>query len=142
MVEADSVERGIAVEDLSGIRDRITVRRKQRAVLHSWSFLQLRSFLEYKSALAGVPIVAVDPRNTSRQCSKCGYIDKRNRKTQDKFVCLECGHAEKADLNAARVIASRVNVSTPIVAAQAAASPCLRHGAADLALHPPVNLAA
>src|SRR5208282_1785465 len=118
--------RGIAVEDLSGIRDRITVRRKQRAVLHSWSFLQLRSFLEYKSALAGVPIVAIDPRNTSRQCSECGHIDKRNRKTQDKFVCLNCGHAEMADLNAARVIASRVNVSRPIVPSPAAASPCLQ----------------
>ena len=117
--------RGIALEDLSGIRDRITVRRKQRAVLHSWSFLQLRSFLEYKAALAGVPIVAIDPRNTSRECSECGHTDKRNRKTQDKFVCLKCGHAEMADLNAARVIASRVNVSTPIVAAQAAASPRL-----------------
>lgn len=108
--------RGIAIEDLSGIRDRITVRKKQRAVLHSWSFFQLRSFLEYKSALAGVPIVAIDPRNTSRECSECGYTDKRNRKTQDKFVCLSCEHAENADLNAARVISGRAYVITPIVA--------------------------
>jgi putative transposase len=107
--------RGIALEDLSGIRDRITVRKSQRAGLHSWSFFQLRSFVEYKALLAGVAVVLICARNTSRQCSKCGYTDKRNRKTQDKFVCLRCGHAENADLNAARNIASRAYVITPIV---------------------------
>jgi IS605 OrfB family transposase len=107
--------RGIALEDLSGIRDRITVRKSQRAGLHSWSFFQLRSFVEYKALLAGVAVVCICARNTSRQCSKCGYTDKRNRKTQDKFVCLSCGHAENADLNAARNIASRAYVITPIV---------------------------
>lgn len=127
VAEAKRTIRGIAVEDLTGIRERIRARRKQRAVLHSWAFFQLRSFLEYKAALAGVPIVAIDPRNTSRECSECGYIDKGNRKTQDKFCCLACGHTAPADYNAACVIASRVNVSTPIVAnAQAfAASPRL-----------------
>jgi len=112
---AKGTSRGIAIEDLSGIRDRITVRKSQRAVLHSWSFFQLRSFLEYKAALAGVPIVAIDARNTSRECFECGYIDKKNRKTQDKFSCLLCGHTDNADKNAARVISSRVYVITPIV---------------------------
>ena len=107
--------RGIAIEDLSGIRDRITVKRSQRAGLHSWSFFQLRQFLQYKSALAGVPIVAIDPRNTSRECSECGHIAKANRKTQDKFCCLLCGHTDNADKNAARVISGRVYVITPIV---------------------------
>jgi IS605 OrfB family transposase len=112
---AKGTSRGIAIEDLSGIRDRITVRKSQRAVLHSWSFFQLRAFLEYKAALSGVSIVAIDARNTSRECSECGYTDKKNRKTQDKFLCLSCGHTDNADKNAARVISSRVYVITPIV---------------------------
>jgi len=112
---AKGAPRGIALEDLSGIRDRITVRKSQRAGLHSWSFFQLRSFVEYKALLVGVAVVLICARNTSRRCSKCGYTDKRNRKTQDKFVCLRCGHAENADLNAARNIASRAYVITPIV---------------------------
>jgi len=53
--------RAIAVEELTKIRERITVRRRQRATLHSWSFHQLRFFLEYKAAMAGVMIVAVNP---------------------------------------------------------------------------------
>ena len=99
--------RGIAVEELTGIRSRITVRKSQRAVLHSWAFAQLRAFIAYKAILAGVPVIAVDPRNTSRECSACGYIDKRNRPNQSTFRCLACGHAEHADINAARVIAGR-----------------------------------
>ena len=93
--------RGIAVEDLGGIRDSVKLRRKQRTDLHSWSFHQLHSFLSYKAKLHGVPFKKIDPRNTSRTCSCCGYIDKSNRKSQDSFLCGQCGFAAHADHNAA-----------------------------------------
>jgi putative transposase len=99
--------RGIAIEDLNGIRERIRARRKQRVVLHSWAFAQLGAFLVYKAKLAGVPLVAVDPKNTSRECAECGHTDTGNRPNQSTFRCLACGHAEHADINAARVIAGR-----------------------------------
>jgi IS605 OrfB family transposase len=98
---AKDTDRGIVVEDLSGIRDRTTVRAKQRARHSGWAFFQLRAFVEYKAQLAGVPVVAVDPRNTSRMCSACGHIDKANRKSQGSFVCLQCGYSANADFNAA-----------------------------------------
>ena len=41
---------------------------------------------------------------TSQQCSKCGYVDKRNRKTQSQFHCLFCGSRCQADIQAARVL--------------------------------------
>ena len=116
VAKAKRTVRGIAVEELTGIRERIRARRRQRAVLHSWSFFQLRQFLEYKAALAGVPRVAIDPRHTSCECSACGYIDKANRKAQKEFCCLRCRYTALADHNAARVIASRAYVSTPIAA--------------------------
>jgi IS605 OrfB family transposase len=68
---AQGTQRAIALEDLSGIRKRVTVRRDQRATLHSWSFFQLRMFLAYKAQLAGVTVIPVDPRNTSRTCPQC-----------------------------------------------------------------------
>jgi len=101
VAKAKGTDRGIAVEDLTGIRDRITVRARQRAKHSGWAFAQLRSFLEYKAKLAGVFVVAVDPRNTSRTCSACGHVAKANRKSQSAFACVQCGFSLNADLNAA-----------------------------------------
>lgn len=105
--------RGIALEDLKGIRDRTTVRRAHRHQHASWSFAQLRAFIEYKSALAGVPVVAVDPRNTSRTCPECGNVDKRNRPSQSVFRCRGCGFGGPADTIAARNIARRADSDRP-----------------------------
>lgn len=105
--KAKDTGRGIAVEDLNGIRDRTTVRAKDRARHSGWSFFQLRSFVEYKAALAGVPCIAVDPRNTSRACSVCGHCEKANRKSQGSFVCLHCGYSANADFNAALNLRAR-----------------------------------
>jgi IS605 OrfB family transposase len=113
---AERTGRGIACENLVGIRNRIRASRKQRGVLHSWAFAQLRAFLEYKTALAGVLLATVDPRNTSRECSRCGHAEKANRQTQARFQCRECGYTALADLNAALVIRSRAVVNRPIVA--------------------------
>ena len=115
VAKAKDTDRGIALEDLGGIRDRVTVRKPQRAALHSWSFCQLRSFIEYKAKLAGVPVVAVDPRNTSRTCPSCDHIDKANRKTQASFLCVSCGHAGLADHIAAVNISGRAAVNPPNV---------------------------
>ena len=109
VAKALAADVGIAVEDLDGIRSRCepTVRRAQRGRLSNWSFCQLRSFLEYKGRLAGVPVVAVDPRNTSRTCSECGHCEKGNRKTQAEFRCLHCGYSTNADHNGARNVRLR-----------------------------------
>lgn len=115
VAKAKGTGRGIALEELTGIRERVTVRRHQRATLHSWSFSQLRQCIEYKARLAGVPVVLVDPRNTSRTCPVCGCVDKRNRPSQSKFSCTSCGYAGFADYIAAenirRAAVNRPNVS-------------------------------
>ena len=99
--KAQDTGRGISLEDLKHIRRRITARKPQRYRLHSWSFYQLRFFIEYKARLAGVPVVAVDPRNTSRMCPACSYVDKKNRPDQSRFLCVSCGFAGHADTIAA-----------------------------------------
>lgn len=105
--KAKDTGRGIAVEDLTGIRDRVTVRQPQRRAHSSWAFSQLRLFIAYKAALVGVPVAAIDPRNTSRTCPECGCVDKRNRPSRDRFECIQCGHAGPSDTTAARNIAGR-----------------------------------
>lgn len=107
---AKDTDRGIGLEDLSGIRDRTTVRAKDRARHSGWAFAQLQAFIAYKAKLAGVPVVFVDARNTSRTCSVCGHCEKGNRKSQAEFACQHCGFSENADRNAARNIRDRANV--------------------------------
>ena len=111
--QAKCTGRGIAIEDLTGIRNRIKVRKPQRRVQHSWSFYDLRAKLEYKAKLAGVKLVAVDPRYTSQMCSRCGYVSRSNRPTQSKFSCTSCGFSANADVNAAVNISRRAVVNQP-----------------------------
>jgi len=110
---AERTSRGIALENLDGIRSRIRASRSQRRVLHSWAFADLQTKIAYKAKRVGVSVCYVDPRNTSRECRVCGHIEKANRKTRDQFACLACGHTADADVNAARVIARRAEVIRP-----------------------------
>lgn len=103
----------LVLEDLTHIRRRMTVRKRQRAKQHNWSFGQLRAFLTYKARRAGVPVVFVAPHNTSTTCSQCGVVDKRNRRSQAEFSCLRCGYESHADFNAARNLAVRGEVTHP-----------------------------
>ncbi|MGC8530256.1 MAG: RNA-guided endonuclease InsQ/TnpB family protein, partial [Leptospirillia bacterium] len=62
------------------------------------------TLLEYKLARNGGVLVRVPPQYTSQTCSTCGHVSPKNRKTQEAFVCMVCGHAENADVNAAKNI--------------------------------------
>ncbi|MDP9312177.1 MAG: transposase, partial [Chloroflexota bacterium] len=104
LIQKAACERkALALEDLMHIRQRTEQRlRVQQRRRHSaWAFAQLRQFVQYKAALAGMRVIVVDPRNTSRTCAACGYCDKHNRTSQSSFICLNCGFVAAADWNAA-----------------------------------------
>ncbi|MFI0983454.1 RNA-guided endonuclease InsQ/TnpB family protein [Streptomyces sp. NPDC021093] len=107
VAEAQRTARGIALEDLGGIRERVRLRKPQRVTLHSWSFHQLGAFLAYKAGRAGVPVVYVNPAYSSQECSQCHHVDRRNRPAQARFVCRSCGFVEHADLNSSRILSQR-----------------------------------
>ncbi|WP_328768851.1 RNA-guided endonuclease InsQ/TnpB family protein [Streptomyces sp. NBC_00286] len=107
VAEAERTGRGIALEDLTGIRERVRLRKPQRATLHSWGFAQLGQFIAYKARRAGVPVVRVDPAYTSRTCAECGHIDRANRVSQAWFACRNCGFVDHADRNGSRNIRAR-----------------------------------
>ena len=91
----------IQMEDLSGITD------QANRFLKNWSYYDLQTKIEYKAKEIGIKIVYINPKCTSRRCSKCGYIDKDNRLTQASFECLKCGFKENADYNASQNISIR-----------------------------------
>jgi putative transposase len=102
----------LVLENLSGIRGRIKARRKTttKRRLHSWSFAQLRAFIEYKAEERGCMVVAVAPQHTSQRCSCCGHTARNNRRSRALFVCRVCGFSLHADLNGARNIAAKYRV--------------------------------
>ncbi|RMD65965.1 transposase [Candidatus Pacearchaeota archaeon] len=105
----------IVLEKLDNIRHRVKVSRKQRSTIHQWSYYDLAWKIEYKSKIERIDVVFVDPRNTSRTCPSCGFVDKKNRRTQSNFSCVQCGFAGHADHIAAINIAARGAVNHPIV---------------------------
>jgi len=101
--EAKEQKSGIVLEELKGIRKTAKTNKKTRYALNSWSFYQLKMFIEYKAKLHGIPVAKIDPKYTSKQCSKCGLLGERKGKL---FKCT-CGHVENADVNASFVISLR-----------------------------------
>ncbi|MBW4490582.1 MAG: transposase [Trichocoleus desertorum ATA4-8-CV12] len=104
--EAKQLNAIIAIEDLTGIRDRTNQQprnKTERRRSNSWAFYQLRQFLEYKGIKEGVKVVLVNPAYTSQTCNQCLHIGLR---TDKKFKCGNCGWHGDADLNGAKNIAA------------------------------------
>jgi len=95
----------IALEDLTGIRDRTNKCRRtkvERRRSNSWAFFQLRRFLAYKAVKYGVTMLLVNPAYTSSMCHRCLRLGKRLEK---QFRCGFCEFKGNADFNAAKNIA-------------------------------------
>jgi IS605 OrfB family transposase len=92
---AQATGRAVGVKNLQGIRGRTLgqVRQEQRRTHSSWAYHQFTQFLAYKCADRGVPFVLVDPRDTSKTCSRCGHCEKANRHSQSSFLCRQRGLA-------------------------------------------------
>ena len=94
----------VAIEDLTGIRERtnqLPRNKTERRRSNSWSFYQLRMFLEYKGLKEGVEVIAVPPAYTSQTCHCCLHIGLRSDK---KFKCGNCNWSGDADYNKAKMI--------------------------------------
>ena len=68
----------------------------------------LKDEFEHIARKYGIAVSLVHSCYTSQTCPKCGCIDSENRKNQEEFECIECGHKQNADFNASENILKRV----------------------------------
>ena len=85
---------------------KMMVRRNNRFV-NSWSFGQLQKFIAYKAMKAGIQVVYVNPKNTSKECPVCHALNQSNDR---KYTC-NCGFHKHRDV----VGAMNIYASTKVV---------------------------
>ena len=86
--KGNSEKHGKRVKQKSGLN---------RAILdQGWG--EFRRQLDYKMAWNGGILLAVPPHNTSRTCPRCTHVSQDNRLTQAKFLCVDCGYENNADV--------------------------------------------
>ena len=107
----------IGLENLKHIRERTNRRHSKKASIKQrkanrnqskWSFLQLHSYIDYKSILSNSLAVKVPAQLTSQCCPKCGHVSRQNRPDKGlTFRCVVCTHELHSDLVGARNLALR-----------------------------------
>lgn len=83
---------GVHVQVKSGLNKKI---REQ-------GWYKFKLYVKYKQDILFGQVIDVNPAFDSQKCSKCGYIDKKNRKNILDFICQKCNYETHADINAAK----------------------------------------
>jgi putative transposase len=92
------------LEDLKDVRQAKSTNAFKR-YLNSWSHFRLKTLIDYKAKMYGIPVKYVDPAYTSQDCSKC---DGRTKAKGKKYKCLSCNHHSHRDINASFNILDRI----------------------------------
>jgi putative transposase len=93
----------LVIEDLKKVKHgkRGTFSRVFNRRLSHWVYSYAASLLERHCEVRGIEVQHKDPWKTSQRCNACGKWDRRNRRG-DRFLCVNCGHADHADFNASK----------------------------------------
>ena len=90
----------IHLEELTHLRETVD------DPIHDWPYGQIQEQIISKAQEAGIPVQMVDPRDTSRECRRCGTVADASRDGRE-FRCIDCGYEVHADVNAAINIAQQ-----------------------------------
>jgi IS605 OrfB family transposase len=107
----------IVMEDLNGkfgksyIKDKCYDDLNFNRIVKALRISSLKSEVEHIARKYDIAVSTVHASYTSKMCPVCGCIEDENRPTQEEFSCIECGHEDNADVNAAINIKNRVTVT-------------------------------
>lgn len=101
----------IVVENLKNLHYKTKERRRLskniRRFVNNWAYRYILTRIKQQTETNRVAFRTVSSWNTSKKCSACGHIDKRNRKNQEVFKCIKCSYTSNADTNASKNILDR-----------------------------------
>ena len=106
-----------AMEDLDGkfgksyIKDKCNDDLNFNRIVKVLRISSLKGEVEHIARKYEIAVSTVHASYTSKMCPVCGCIEDENRPTQEEFSCIECGHEDNADINAAINIRNRVAVT-------------------------------
>jgi len=106
IAQAIAAQAAIVLENLKGIKDgllkRGMSRRMRQRLLNYWSIMAFHRILSQKAERYGVPVIFVDPSNTSRTCPVCGRMNKLRGHVLLCSCGLRMGRQEVGAINVAR----------------------------------------
>jgi len=82
---AEERKSAIVLEDLKGFKSKRSKELNRR--LSMWPRRKLHQIIEYKAQWNGIPVIKVDPRNSSRTCPICRKIQYSRMGAKFKCVC-------------------------------------------------------
>jgi len=95
----------IIVEDLS-IKKMMSKNTKYKLgkSFSNVSWYKFTNQLTYKLEDRHGMIIKVNPKNTSKTCNRCGYINDNLKLSDTWYKCPKCGYIENRDINASKNI--------------------------------------
>jgi putative transposase len=98
----------IAMEELAS---KEMAERQFGKSIHDAGWSMFTSMLRYKAESAGCKVMLVNPKNTTKQCSKCGTLSDKTLRDR-MHNCPSCNLSMDRDLNAAKVILEKARAGT------------------------------
>ena len=95
----------VVVEDIN--LQNMTSNLGHGKIVSDQGFGMLRNMIAYKGEL-----IKVSPRNTSKMCHSCGYINPKVKVGINYWTCPNCGENHDRDINAALNILHRWNTTS------------------------------
>ena len=101
---ADKYNAKIVMENLKTLKPSKKNKNWLNKVIRETMKGMIRNFVQYKADWKGLPTALINPKNTSKRCSFCGFVNE-NLKEEEIFSCPNCGNVIDRDLNASINIA-------------------------------------
>jgi IS605 OrfB family transposase len=83
---------------------------KYSRLIRLLNLTDLKNIIKSIANKYNIQVTFIQPHYTSKGCDNCGHIDDNNRKIQEKFECVSCGHKANADTHSAKMIEDRLLV--------------------------------